>query len=68
MWLPFLILMAIGAIYIVGVMLLRNSQDLVILWGQEYTIETSTFTVLVGLLLAFILGYLLLVGLYWVFA
>jgi len=67
MWLPFLIVLAIGAIYIVGVMLLRNSQDLSVLWGQDYTVETSTFTVVVGLVVAFIAGSLLLIGLYWIF-
>lgn len=64
---PFLILIAIGVLYILGVMLLRNSQELTILWGQDYTVETSTFTVVVGLLLSFIVGYLLLIGLYWLF-
>ena len=65
MLLPFLIVLIIGALYIVGVMLLRNSQDLIILWGQDYTLETSSFTLIVGLIAAFILGYLLLAGLYW---
>ena len=65
MWFPFIILLAIGAIYILGVMLLRNSEDLIILWGRDYTMETSTFTLVVGLLLAFVLGYLLLIALYW---
>ena len=65
MLLPFLIVLIIGALYIVGVMLLRNSQDLIILWGQDYTLETSSFTLIVGLITAFILGYLLLEGLYW---
>ena len=67
MWLPFLIILAIGVIYIVGLMLLRNSHDLIILWGQDYTVETSTFTVVLGLLLAFVLGYSLLAGLYYSF-
>ncbi len=67
MWIPLLILLAVGAIYILGVMLLRNSEDLIILWGQDYTLETSTFTLVVGLLLAFIMGYLVLTGLYWLF-
>ena len=65
MLLPFLIVLIIGTLYIVGVMLLRNSQELIILWGQEYTLETSSFTLIVGLIVAFILGYLLLAGLYW---
>ena len=65
MWLPFLIVIAVGVLYILGVMLLRNSQDLIILWGQEFTVETSTFTLIVGLLAAFVVGYLLLMGLYW---
>ena len=64
---PFLILLAIGVLYIAGVMLLRNSQELIILWGQDSTIETSTFIVVVGLLLSFLVGYLLLMGLYWLF-
>jgi len=59
---PFLILLLIGAVYIVGVMLLRNSQELIILWGQSYTIEMSSFTLVVGLLLVFIVGYLLIAG------
>lgn len=67
MWFPFFILLAIGVIYILGVMLLRNSEDLIILWGQDYTMETSTFTLVVGLLLSFVLGFLLLTGLYWLF-
>ena len=67
MLLPFLILVTVGVLYIVGLMLLRNSQDLIILWGQDFTVETSTFTLIVGLLLAFIVGYLLLAGLYWLF-
>jgi len=67
MWFPFLILLAIGVIYILGVMLLRNSQDLIVLWGQDFTVETSTFTLVVGLLLAFTVGFLLLIGLYWLF-
>jgi HemY protein len=65
MLLPFLTVLMIGTLYIVGVMLLRNSQDLIILWGQEYTLETSSFTLIVGLIVAFIVGYLLLAGLYW---
>jgi len=67
MLLPFLILLAIGVIYIIGVMLLRNSQELTILWGQDYTVETSTFTVVVGLVVSLVLGYLLLMGLSWLF-
>ena len=63
MLLPFLTVLMIGTLYIVGVMLLRNSQDLIILWGQEYTLETSSFTLIVGLIVAFIAGYLLLAGL-----
>ncbi|PID46296.1 MAG: heme biosynthesis protein HemY [Proteobacteria bacterium] len=59
---PFLILLLIGVIYIVGLMLLRNSQDLVILWGQAYTLELTTFTLAVGLLLLFLCGYLLIAG------
>ena len=57
---PFLILLLTGVLYIVGLMLLRNSQDLIILWGQAYTLELSTFTLAVGLLLLFILGYVLI--------
>lgn len=57
---PFLILLLTGVFYIVGLMLLRNSQDLVVLWGQSYTLELSTFTLAVGLLLLFILGYILI--------
>ena len=60
---PFLILLLIGVLYIVGLMLLRNSQDLIVLWGQSYTLELSTFTLVVGLLLLFILGYVLISGL-----
>ena len=55
---PFLILLLIGVLYIVGLMLLRNSQDLVILWGQSYTLELSTFTLGVGLVLLLVLGYM----------
>ena len=57
---PFLILLLTGVIYIVGLMLLRNSQDLIVLWGQSHTLELSTFTLAVGLLLLFILGYILI--------
>lgn len=57
---PFLILLLIGVLYIVGLMLLRNSQDLVVLWGQSYTLELSSFTLVVGLILLFILGYVLI--------
>ena len=67
MWFPFLVLLAIGVIYILGLMLLRNSQDLIVLWGQDYTVETSTFTVITGLLLAFIVASLLLLALYYLF-
>ena len=67
MWFPFLVLLAIGVIYILGLMLLRNSQDLIVLWGQDYTVETSTFTVIIGLLLAFIVASLLLLALYYLF-
>ena len=68
MLLPFLLVLIVGTLYIVGVMLLRNSQDLIILWGQEYTFETSSFTLIVGLILAFVMGSLLLTGLYWLLA
>lgn len=57
---PFLFLLLVGALYIIGVMLLRNSQDLIILWGQSYTLELSTFTLAIGLLLLFVLGYVLI--------
>ena len=65
MMLPFFILLAVGAIYIIGLMLLRNSQELIILWGQDYTVETSSFTVMLALffgVLAIGLGVWLL---YW---
>ena len=68
MLLPFLLVLMVGTLYIVGVMLLRNSQDLIILWGQEYTFETSSFTLIVGLISAFVVGSLLLTGLYWLLA
>ena len=57
---PFLFLLLVGALYIIGVMLLRNSQDLIILWGQSYTLELSTFTLAIGLLSLFVLGYVLI--------
>jgi len=59
---PFLILLVIGVLYVVGLMLLRNSQDLTILWGQTMTIEVSTFTLSVGLLLGFVACYLFVAG------
>jgi len=65
---PFLILVFIGVIYITGLMLLRNSQDLVILWGNSVTIETSTFALVFGLLAAFIVGYFALMVLSWAFS
>jgi HemY protein len=65
---PFLMLVFIGVIYITGLMLLRNSQDLVILWGNSVTIETSTFALVFGLLATFIIGYCALMVLSWVFS
>lgn len=65
---PFLIIVFIGVIYITGLMLLRNSQDLVILWGNSVTIETSTFALVFGLLAAFIVGYCVLMALSWSFS
>ncbi len=65
---PFLMLVFIGVIYITGLMLLRNSQDLVILWGNSVTIETSTFALVFGLLAAFVIGYCALMVLSWVFS
>ena len=65
---PFLMLVFIGVIYITGLMMLRNSQDLVILWGNSVTIETSTFALVFGLLATFIIGYCALMVLSWVFS
>lgn len=59
---PFLILLAIGVLYVVGLMLLRNSQDLTILWGQSMTVEVSTFTLAMGLLLGFAICYIVVAG------
>lgn len=59
---PFLIVLAIGVLYVLGVMLLRNSQDLIILWGQSVTVEVSTFTLAVGLLLGFAICYVVVAG------
>lgn len=65
---PFLFLLLIGVLYIVGVMLLRSSQDLVILWGQIYTVELSSFTLIVALLLLGVMTYLLIATVITLFA
>lgn len=57
---PFLVLLLVGALYIIGLLLLRNSQELVILWGESYTLELSTFTLAIGLLALFISAYVLI--------
>jgi HemY protein len=61
---PFLFLLIIGVLYVVGLMLLRNSQDLTILWGQSMTVEVSTFTLAMGLLLGFAICYIVVAGVY----
>ncbi|RVU84587.1 hypothetical protein EOL70_10010 [Leucothrix sargassi] len=61
---PFLIVLAIGVLYVVGVILLRNSVDLTILWGQSQIIEVSTFTLVVGLALGFAACYFVVSCLY----
>ena len=61
---PFLIIVAIGVLYVVGLMLMRNSQDLTILWGQSMTIEVSTFTLAMALLFGFAFCYLVVSSVY----